>query len=164
MLRYLLLVVAVVAGGAALMLACLASLAGGEPKELGLVAVEAVHDFGELSQGDKVTFQFELVNQWDQPVKIRNIVKDCGCTKAECSRKELSPGERATLEASWDVGARRGRSQVRLAVIAALPDAQFDVAMLHMTANVVPDIVYDPKELTFSRNPLLKHWFFPLGG
>jgi hypothetical protein len=96
--RWILLIVVVVFGAGAM--AC-AFLAQREEPARGLIAVEPVHDFGELSQGDKVSCEFELVNRVEQPLTIRNVIKSCGCTKAECSRHELAPSEGMSIQAEW---------------------------------------------------------------
>ncbi len=144
--RWVLLMMVVVFGVAAM--AC-AFMAQREEPARGLVAVEPVHAFGELSQGDKVACEFELVNRFEQPLTIRNVIKSCGCTKAECSRQELIPSERMSIQAEWDVGTRRGPSSTELTVVAALADGHLAATSLQMTAMIVPDIVYEPKELKF---------------
>lgn len=145
--RWLLLIVVVVFGTAAMACAYLAQRAA---PASGLIAVEPVHDFGELSQGDKVNCEFELVNRFDKPLIIRNVIKQCGCTKAECSRQELAPSERMCIQAEWDVGARRGKSGVQMTVVAALADGRLTATNLQMVATIVPDIVYEPAELKFA--------------
>jgi uncharacterized protein (DUF58 family) len=112
--RWLLLLVAFAFLGAALACAYLART----PPEQGLVSVAPVHDFGELSQGQTVDCEFELVNRFAQPVTIKSVIKSCGCTVAEWPREELVPGRRVKLKAGWSVGARRGRSKVDLRVCA----------------------------------------------
>jgi hypothetical protein len=144
--RWILLIVVVVFGAGAM--AC-AFLAQREEPARGLIAVEPVHDFGELSQGDKVSCEFELVNRVEQPLTIRNVIKSCGCTKAECSRHELAPSEGMSIQAEWDVGARRGHSGVEMTVVTALADGRLTATNLEMTATIVPDIVYEPEELIF---------------
>ncbi len=144
--RWMLLMVVVVFGAGAM--AC-AFMAQGEEPARGLIAVEPVHDFGELSQGDKATCEFELVNRFEQPLTIRNVIKSCGCTKAECSRQELSPSERMSIQAEWDVGTRRGQSSIEMTVVAALADGRLTATNLEMTATIKPDIVYEPEELKF---------------
>lgn len=74
--RWVLLIVVVVFGVAAMACAYLSQHM--EPTS-GLIAVEPVHDFGELSQGDKTACEFELVNRFDQALAIRNVIKQCGC-------------------------------------------------------------------------------------
>lgn len=145
--RWILLVVVVSFGAAAM--AC-AFMAQQEEPARGLIAVESVHDFGELSQGDKVACEFELVNRFEQPLTIRNVIKSCDCTKAECSRQELAPSERMTIQAEWEVGTRRGQSGTEMTVLAALPDGRLAATKLEMTATIKPDIVYDPEELKFA--------------
>src|SRR5262249_3487106 len=139
MSRYLLLVAALVFGAVAMVSAYLAR----ELPAPGLVAAEPVHDFGDLSQGDTVAHEFELVNRFNQPVTIRNVIKSCGCTQAECSRTEVGPGERVTVKAEWKVGASRGRSSVDLVALVGLADGRLARTDLRLAGNVVPDIAYE---------------------
>ncbi|WP_088259611.1 DUF1573 domain-containing protein [Fimbriiglobus ruber] len=116
----------------------------------GLIAVEPVHDFGEVSQGDKVTCEFELINSFEHPLAIRDVIKQCGCTKADCSRQTLAPSERMSVQAEWAVGDRRGHSSQEITVLAVLPDGQLETVNLLMSATIVPDIAYEPGELRFT--------------
>lgn len=145
--RWMLLMVVVAFGAAAM--AC-AFMAQHEEPVKGLIAVERVHDFGELSQGDKAACEFELVNRFEQPLTIRNVIQSCDCSKAECSRQELAPSERMRIQAEWDVGTRRGQSSTEMTVAAAFADGRLTATNLEMTATIVPDIVYEPEELKFA--------------
>src|SRR5579875_3266169 len=55
-----------------------------------------------------------------------------------------------SIQAEWDVGARRGQSNTEMTVVAALADGSLTATNLWMTATVVPDIVYEPEELKFA--------------
>jgi hypothetical protein len=158
--RWLLLLVALASGVAGLGFAYLATRAA---PEQGLVAAEFTHDFGELSQGDKVDCEFRLTNRFDRPLTIRNVIKSCGCTNVELSGKALEPGEVLHLKAEWNVGGSRGPSGVALSVIAALPDDTLAITELHMVGTVAPDIVYEPEKMEFSPDMTTRQVVFSPG-
>lgn len=79
---------------------------------------EKVHDFGVLYVEDHKTVdhRFTLQNAGDEPLLIRDIKTSCGCTQAEISRREIPPGETATLDASLQSRNRQGKEQIRISV------------------------------------------------
>jgi hypothetical protein len=160
MRRRLLLVAALVSGTAALGFSYLATR--GVPQR-GLIAVESEHDFGVLSQGDEVAFEFLLTNRFEEPVTIRNVIKSCGCTDVELSREALQTGEQLKLKAQWRVGASRGHSGVVLTVIAALPNNRLAITELRMVGTVTPDIRYEPEILEFSSSVTSRRVVFSPG-
>ena len=149
MLRWVFLLLAIVFGAGAVGAAYFA-WRGEEVR--GLIAFEAVHDCGELEQGAKIRHQFVLVNRMGETLKLKEIVKQCACTEARFEPEVLGPGERGTLSAVWDVRGARGKTQVLLTVIAAMPDESLAASQVVFRGRVKPDIEYAPAKLEFSAN------------
>jgi len=140
----------------------LAYLASRPEDEPGLTAIEAVHDFGELSQGDVVSCEFQLVNHFHEPLSIRDVIRSCGCSRAECSADRMAPGEKLKINTEWHVGTNRGPSGVILTVVAAFPDGRTTATELRMTGKIIPDIEYLPARLEFGPTATTKQVvFFP---
>lgn len=66
-------------------------------QEAKLVPVEAKVDFGRVSQGTVVPFEFVLRNEGDAPLNIENVKPSCGCTAALVSDSVVPPGGEARI-------------------------------------------------------------------
>ncbi len=67
------------------------------------------HDFGTIPEaGGKVSCTFTAVNEGKRPVVILDVVTTCGCTVPSFSRKPIRPGERVSIEVSFDPYGRAG--------------------------------------------------------
>ncbi len=94
---------------------------------------EKIHDFGTLYVEDQKTVdhRFTLSNAGDEPLVIRDIKTSCGCTQAAISRREIPPGESASLDASLQSRNRDGKERIRISVYSndpAQPVLEFGMA------------------------------------
>jgi len=60
------------------------------------------HDFGDLLQGESVTFDFQFKNISDQPILIDNVRPDCGCTAPNWENIPTLPDSTGTLSITFD--------------------------------------------------------------
>ena len=51
------------------------------------------YDFGDMKQGDKKEYTFNLTNDGKSDLQIRNVRSSCGCTAVAPSKKVVSAGE-----------------------------------------------------------------------
>ncbi len=65
-------------------------------------------DFGEIYQGEKVPHVFEFSNQGDEPLLIDRVRSSCGCTAVLVSQKNIPPGGKGELKATFDSSRFRG--------------------------------------------------------
>lgn len=119
------------------------------PRRTGLVAREATHDFGQLRQGAVVDCEFRLTNYCDEPIAITDVIKSCACTTVECGEKSLRPGQKTSIKVGFQTGRGRGQTKVPLVVRYKLEDGRDFQTDLWLTADVLPDIVFDPPVLEF---------------
>ena len=120
-----------------------------------LVADKAEHDFGRVPQGARVEARFELSNNTDKIIHILKFIKSCDCTEVTATKTALRPGERLMLTARWDTKGRRGESRSKINTIYYYNgdmEKAFQLAT-SVSADVVPDVVYTPEQLTFSSAP-----------
>jgi hypothetical protein len=66
------------------------------------------HDFGNVSQGEKLVYTFIYKNTGDVPLVVHSARADCGCTVPEFSSKPLAPGNEGTLKTVFDTQGFRG--------------------------------------------------------
>lgn len=80
---------------------------------------DQVHEFGTISQGEKVKHAFVFSNSGEAPLVIASIEPSCGCTVAEETPEEpIMPGEKDTLNVSYDSGKDQGRQDRTVAIVA----------------------------------------------
>ena len=68
---------------------------------------EEVHDFGEILQNDKVSFDFVFVNTGDKDLLITDAKGSCGCTVPEFPKEPIEPGKKESVKVTFD---SRGKS------------------------------------------------------
>jgi len=71
-------------------------------KTKGLTISSNPINFGTIKPGEKVVRRVELKNRGVIPVRIRNIITQCGCLVSQLSNSELKPQETATLNLTFD--------------------------------------------------------------
>jgi len=59
-------------------------------------------DFGEIQQNIPATATYELTNNGDVPLLIKNVKAGCGCTIPKYSKEAILPRETATIEATYN--------------------------------------------------------------
>jgi hypothetical protein len=63
---------------------------------------DTIYDLGELKEGEIAEYSFKFKNTGTAPLKIKNIVTDCGCTVPEYDKKPVLPGREAKIKVSFD--------------------------------------------------------------
>lgn len=81
---------------------------GSENAKAKIVFQQEEHDFGRVSEGEKVGWYFKYRNEGGADLIIRKVSASCGCTAPEYDRKPLAPGEEATLKVIYDSNGRSG--------------------------------------------------------
>jgi uncharacterized cupredoxin-like copper-binding protein len=67
------------------------------------------YDFGSVTQGDKVTHDFEIYNNGKSNLSIINVRASCGCTAATPAKTKLEPGDSTKLVVVFDSTNKLGR-------------------------------------------------------
>jgi len=60
------------------------------------------HDFGKITQGDKVNYKFNFTNTGKSPLIITNAVASCGCTKPEWPTGPINPGASGQISVTFN--------------------------------------------------------------
>ncbi len=80
---------------------------------------EKVHDFGTISQGERVEHSFVYRNTGKAPLVIVSIEPSCGCTVAEeAPDSPIAPGRSDTLTATYDSKGHSGHVSKAISVVA----------------------------------------------
>ncbi|HMG92127.1 MAG TPA: DUF1573 domain-containing protein [Chryseolinea sp.] len=95
-----------------------------------------VHDFGDMSQGDKVEETFKFTNTGNEPLIITNVQVTCGCTTPKgWPRDPIAPGGKGELTVAFNSAGKMGRQNKVVTVVSNASNA--DGAQISFTANVL---------------------------
>jgi hypothetical protein len=109
-------------------------LASGDTGSVKIVFSEYEHDFGKVSEGEKVSWVFRFENQGASNLVIKSATTSCGCTVPEYDKKPIAPGGTGNLEVVFDTSGRNGKQTKTITVRS---NANTPVVLLKITAEVV---------------------------
>ncbi len=95
------------------------------------------HDFGKITQGEKVSYSFKFKNTGEGDLLITSAQGSCGCTVPHYSDKPLAPGGEGAIDVVFDSDDKKGIVKKTVTVVTnAIPSTK----MLTITTEViVPD-------------------------
>jgi hypothetical protein len=70
---------------------------------------EDVFNFGTINGGQKVTHDFILKNNGQDPLIIRKVSTTCGCTASEPDKYEIPGGGQTTIKCTFDSRGKNGK-------------------------------------------------------
>ena len=81
-----------------------------------LELVEKSHDFGSVTEGDKLTHVFKVKNSGVGTLIIDRVTTSCGCTAAVLKKKEIPPGSEGEIEVTFDTNRRGGDNRKTISI------------------------------------------------
>lgn len=93
------------------------------------------HNFGDVSQGDKVTHAFKFKNSGDQPLIISNVLATCGCTATKWTKEPVKPGESGQITVEFDSSGRSGKQNKVVTIISNTANPQ---TRINVVVNILP--------------------------
>ena len=75
-----------------------------------------MHDFGEVVEGEKVSYTFKFTNTGKGLLVITGIASSCGCTVGEYTKDTIKPGARGNVIVSFDSWKNAGFQQKSVTV------------------------------------------------
>jgi len=105
------------------------------------------HDFGKISDDDKVTTVFPFTNLGGETLIITNVRTSCGCTVPELTQKEYAPGQSGQITVTFNPAGKRGQNIKAIHV--TTNDPEHPVVKLEISALVEPRIWMEPYALQF---------------
>jgi len=106
-------------------------------------------DFGSVPRGVLCRHQFTIQNPFDRPMKIASIRSSCVCATASVDKREVPPGQSASLNVTVDTGKYVGHRIFSIFVLLEEPvvqELQFVVQALSRE-----DVSFSPSQLAFGR-------------
>jgi Protein of unknown function (DUF1573). len=72
---------------------------------------ETKHNFGTITEGEKVKHLYHFKNTGDKPLLIWNAVASCGCTVPSFPKEPIAPGGEGDIEVEFNSANRAGLQQ-----------------------------------------------------
>ena len=69
---------------------------------------EETHDFGNVKEGPKATFDFKFTNVGKTPLIIQQCSASCGCTTPKWSKDPIMPGKTGVITVEYNTKGRVG--------------------------------------------------------
>lgn len=76
------------------------------------------HDFGTISEGQKVSYTYKITNTGEAPLIIQNAQPSCGCTVPDWTRQSIPVGGSGFVKAEFDSNGKPGVNNKTITVTA----------------------------------------------
>ena len=87
-------------------------------KELPVITfAEESHDFGEINQGEKVSYSFRFKNTGKSDLIISDVRATCGCTVGEFPKEPVKPGKENFVQVTFNSQGKVGAQNKMITVI-----------------------------------------------
>ncbi|MNJ92980.1 hypothetical protein D3C87_106570 [compost metagenome] len=95
---------------------------------------KAIYEFGEIKQGEKVSYEFKFKNVGKTPLIITNASATCGCTVPEYPSAPVKPGEEGVIKVVFDSAGKLGL-QDKVVTVTSNANPAFE--QLHLVGDVI---------------------------
>lgn len=76
------------------------------------------HDFGDITQGEKVEHTFKFTNTGTEPLVITNVQVTCGCTTPKgWARDPIPPGQESEITLGFNSTGKFGRQKKVVTIV-----------------------------------------------
>lgn len=79
---------------------------------------EMIHNFGDMIQGERVSYGFNFVNVGGSDLVITRVGTSCGCTVGEYPTDPIPPGKEGVIEVTFDSHNKKGYQNKTVTVLA----------------------------------------------
>jgi hypothetical protein len=89
-----------------------------------------VYDFGKITEGEKVSYDFSFTNTGGTPLIISDASATCGCTVPEVPKEPILPGATATIKVVFSSAGKVGLQDKVVTVTANTIPAQTQIHII----------------------------------
>ncbi len=89
-----------------------------------------VYDFGKITEGEKVSFDYEFTNIGKTPLIIKEAVATCGCTIPEPPKEPIAPGAKSRIKVVFSSAGKEGLQDKVVTITANTIPAQTQVHLI----------------------------------
>jgi hypothetical protein len=93
-----------------------------------------LHDFGKITQGERVKYAFKFKNTGASELIISNAQGSCGCTVPEIPTKPIAPGEEGVISVEFNSENKHGMNEKTVTIIS---NANPHTKVITIKANVL---------------------------
>ena len=94
---------------------------------------ESIHDFGEINEGDIVTYTFDFTNTGDGDLLISDAHAQCSCTVPEWPKDIIKPGGKGQINVKFD---SNGKSGIITKIITIEANTNPKITNIRIKANI----------------------------
>ena len=95
-----------------------------------------LHDFGQLVDGERVSYSFKFTNSGDAPLIISSAKGSCGCTVPNWPKDPIAPGESGTIDFTFNSSGRSGKQNKAITLMANTNPSR---KVINITSQVNPE-------------------------
>ena len=95
---------------------------------------EAEHDFGRITQGEKVSYAFKFKNTGTANLIISSAAGSCGCTVPEWPKEPILPGAEGKINV---VFSSEGKSGLQEKTISIVTNCEPSTKVVRIKANII---------------------------
>ena len=106
---------------------------------------EEEHDFGKITQGEKVSYSFKFTNTGKSNLVIASAQGSCGCTVAQPPKEPIAPGKEGKIDVVFDSNGKSGKNQKTVTVIT---NCEPNTKMITIIADIIVPEQNEPNKTT----------------
>lgn len=91
------------------------------------------HNFGKITQGESVTYEFKFTNTGSEPLIISKAEGSCGCTVPIWPKEPVMKGQQSTIKVTFNSAGKMG---VQDKTVTLTSNAKQNPVVLHMKGTV----------------------------
>lgn len=93
-----------------------------------------LHDFGSITQGEKVSYSFKFKNTGKKNLIISSANGSCGCTVPQYPKNPIAPGQSASIDVVFNSEGKEGKQDKSVTLMANTNPAS---KVLKISGNVI---------------------------
>ncbi len=104
-----------------------------------MIFADTSHDFGQINQGEKVSYTFKFKNTGNADLVISSAAGSCGCTVPHYPKGTITAGDTGTVDVTFDSSGKQGKV---LKTVTMVTNCQPSTKVITITADIqVPKAV-----------------------
>ncbi len=98
-----------------------------------MVFDQMTHEFGKITQGESVSYEFKFKNTGKEPLIITSASGSCGCTVPDWPKDPIKPGGSASIKVTFNSAGKMGGQDKTVTIVS---NATEGTLVLHMKGTV----------------------------
>jgi hypothetical protein len=104
---------------------------------------EETHDFGKITQGEKVSYSFKFKNTGKSNLLISSAQASCGCTVPKPPTEPLPAGTSNKIDVTFDSNGKSGKFDKQITV---LTNCEPNTKILKITGEIIVPVTSQPNK------------------